>query len=91
MVLKKCYTKQHMSWTKSHLNKILFYRQMDQWYLQDKCIDKEVSNIEIDAGSDFTGTCCSAEPLFSCHYKDKPSTRPCKDAPALDKDGKSYW
>jgi hypothetical protein len=34
---------------------------------------------------------CLAEPVVSCHYRDKPSVRPCSDSPALDKNGKSFW
>ena len=80
----------HMSWTKNKVNKILYYRQLDNWYLQDKCMDKKVQDIAVD-GESFVVTCCSAEPLFSCHYRDKPSSGPCKDSPALDSGGKSFW
>lgn len=80
----------HMSWTENKSNKILFYRQLDQWYLQDKCIDTELSNIPME-GDSLVSTCCAAEPLFSCHYRDKPSSRPCKDAPSIEKNGESYW
>jgi hypothetical protein len=34
---------------------------------------------------------CLAEPVVSCHYRDKPSVRPCPNSPALDKNGKSFW
>lgn len=91
----------HMSWTKNHESKIQFYRQLDQWYLQDQCMDTELNNIsgvsvkvdviEGTVNSNFAETCCAAQPLFSCHFKDKPSVRPCKDSPALDKDGVSWW
>lgn len=80
----------HMSWTVNKDNKILFYRQLDEWFVQDKCIDKPVPEIQV-GNNNFIETCCSAEPLFSCHYRDKPSSRPCKDSPPLDKNGKSFW
>lgn len=81
----------HMSWTENKSNKILYYRQLDQWYLQDQCMDTELSKIPLEPDSTFMDTCCSAEPLFSCHYRDKPSSRPCKDAPPIEKNGLSYW
>ena len=34
---------------------------------------------------------CLAEPLVSCHYKDKPSLRPCPDSLSLDNNGQSFW
>lgn len=83
----------HMSWTENKHNKILFYRQLDQWYLQDKCMDTKVSDIpglELGDGK-MAEACCSSESLFSCHYADKPSSRPCRNSPTLDKTGKSYW
>ena len=35
--------------------------------------------------------CCLAEPIIKCHFKDKPSKIPCRDYPAIDKGGKSFW
>ena len=83
----------HMSWTENKMNKILYYKQLDQWYLQEQCIDKELADIPgLEPGDGkFVETCCAAESLFSCHYGDKPSSRPCRDSPMLDKAGKSYW
>lgn len=83
----------HMSWTKNKENKILFYRQMDQWYLQDKCIDTKVHDIPGLALGDgkFVEECCSAESLFSCHWRDKPSSRECPHAPTLVRGADSYW
>ena len=80
----------HMSWTTNKDNKLLFFRQMGEWYLQDQCIQKKTSEIELQ-NNDFVESCCSAAPLFSCHYKDKPSIKPCKDSPTIDKRGKSFW
>ena len=79
----------HMSWTLNKDNKLLFLRQMGEWYVQDQCVHKEAK--EIDGGDSFLGTCCSAEPLVSCHYRDKPSKIPCKDSPPIDKGRPSFW
>ena len=80
----------HMSWTTNKDNKLLFFRQMGEWYLNDQCIQKKHSEITL-ADNDFVKSCCSAEALFSCHYKDKPSIKPCKDSPPIDKRGRSFW
>ena len=80
----------HMSWTTNKDNKLLFFRQMGEWYLNDQCIQKNSTEITV-ADNDFAKTCCSAEPLFSCHYRDKPSIKPCKESPPIDKRGRSFW
>uniref|UniRef100_A0A7S4AKP5 Nucleotide-diphospho-sugar transferase domain-containing protein n=1 Tax=Pseudo-nitzschia australis TaxID=44445 RepID=A0A7S4AKP5_9STRA len=69
----------HMSWTENKDNKKLYYEQMAEWYTKD-----ESSGCK---GLD----CCAAEPIITCHYKDKPSFVPCKDSPPIDKRGKSFW
>jgi hypothetical protein len=81
----------HMSWTKNKDNKLLFFRQMGEWYVSDQCIAKSVDQIRMEVEEDLSTACCSAEPLFSCHYRDKPSIRPCKDSPPIDKGGPSWW
>ena len=80
----------HMSWTTNKDNKLLFFRQMGEWYLNDQCIQKNPSEVTV-VDNDFAKTCCSAEALFSCHYRDKPSIKPCKDSPPIDKRGRSFW
>lgn len=101
----------HMSWTKNKDNKLLFFRQMGEWYVQDQCVHKPVSDI-LSAGIDndstsseagvtegvsmsrqslFLSSCCSAKPLVSCHYRDKPSVIPCKDSPPIDAGSPSFW
>ena len=67
---------------------------MGEWYLNDQCIEKKLSEIPAleDNNNDFVETCCAKEALFSCHYMDKPSIKPCNDSPRLDKQTKpSFW
>ena len=78
----------HMSWTLNKDNKLLFFRQMGEWYVKDQCIQTKVATI---GGDDVPATCCAAEPIFSCHYRDKPSMKPCKDSPPIDKGKASWW
>lgn len=89
----------HMSWT---LDKLLYLRQMGEWYVQEHCVEKKRSQIlglptDTDANAvdsstlDLVEPCCSAEALVSCHYRDKPSIIPCKDSPPIDKGKPSFW
>jgi hypothetical protein len=80
----------HMSWTLNKDNKLLYFRQMGEWYVQDVCVAKKVGEIST-TGTDLAGTCCAAEALVSCHYRDKPSKLPCKDSPPIDKGRPSFW
>ncbi|KAL3811127.1 hypothetical protein ACHAXA_005938 [Cyclostephanos tholiformis] len=84
----------HMSWTENKVNKVLFFRQMGEWYVHDKCIGDDASNL-IDgnvADGALVEQCCSAEPIFSCHFKDKPSKVPCPDSPRIDPlKRRSFW
>jgi len=79
----------HMSWTTNKDNKILYFQQMGEWYLEDKCIQKTVG--EIGATDDLATECCHATPLVTCHYRDKPSIKPCHDSPPIDKGKPSWW
>ncbi|KAL9190370.1 hypothetical protein ACHAXT_007581 [Thalassiosira profunda] len=78
----------HMSWTENKTNKLLFFRQMEEWYLKDQCIGYGEVLTLFDGGVVKDGglidKCCSAEAIFSCHFKDKPSKRPCPDSPRID-------
>ena len=82
--------------TKNKNDKVLFYEQLGEWYLQDTC--QGITKAEIDmtfVGTKNTGAnidhCCSATPFVNCHYKDKPSKIPCKDSEPIDKNGRSFW
>lgn len=80
----------HMSWTLNKGIKILYFRQMGEWYVNGQCIQKKVADISGAVGA-LAPTCCSAEALFSCHYRDKPSAKPCKDSPPIDNGKPSWW
>lgn len=80
----------HMSWTKNKADKVLFMQQMGLWYLQDHCVDDKAIDV-LKGQGDFIDTCCSKDPLVTCHYKDKPSIVPCKDSLTKDEGGKNFW
>lgn len=77
----------HMSWTLNKANKILYFEQFGEWWVQKQC----VQNKGAGKMSDVYGSCCLAEPFFECHYRDKPSKHPCKDSPPIDKGKPSFW
>jgi len=81
----------HMSWTLNKDDKLKYLRQLGEWYVQDQCIDKAVAEIPLNGGT-LSSACCSAEPLFSCFYRDKPSKKPCHDSSTIDKKSdKDFW
>jgi len=86
----------HMSWTENKVNKLLFFRQMGEWYFKDECIHNAMSDSTAAekqaADGGLVNLCCSKEPIFSCHFKDKPSKHPCPDSPRIDtRKEKTFW
>ena len=85
----------HMSWTKNKDNKLKYYQQMGEWYVNDMCIahtKKEImGNHDMKEGESLFEPCCLAEPHVVCHYRDKPSKIPCRDVPPIDKGRPSFW
>lgn len=73
----------HMSWTHNKDNKQKFLQQMGDWYVKDECVGVEAVPPMPD--------CCIQEPEVQCHYRDKPSKKPCKDSPPIDKGKRSFW
>lgn len=80
----------HMSWTLSKENKLKYLRQMGEWYVQEACIQQEPNTIT-GFQENAVQTCCSAEPLVTCWFRDKPSKIPCLESPNLDKGRPSFW
>jgi hypothetical protein len=89
----------HMSWTTNKSNKMLFMQQFGVWFLNDVCAAKSASEIlgagyqkKNETGMALIQPCCTVEPNFVCHYRDKPSLKPCKDSPNIDGvASRSFW
>jgi len=86
----------HMSWTENKDNKLLFLRQLGQWFVNEQCVGKNAEEIlggvEIQTGIPLFEPCCAAEALVSCHYKDKASVNSCKGkGENIDKYGTPFW
>ena len=75
----------HMSWTLSKANKLKYFQQMGEWFLDDRCAGKTKNQIG------HVPDCCLAEPAITCHYRDKPSKIPCPGKPVIDKGRASFW
>ena len=80
----------HMSWTKSKVNKVKFYQQLGEWYVSDTCTAVDTSSAVQSLGAQ-ASSCCVTEPVVTCHFMDKPSKIPCRDSPAIDAHGRSFW
>ncbi len=85
----------HMSWTNNKDNKIKFFQQMGQWYVNDSCIahtkSEIVGNLDLAQEEALFEPCCLAEPNIVCHYRDKPSKVPCRDVDPIDQGRPSFW
>ena len=98
----------HMSWTENKSFKFKYLQQMGEWYVNDHCLDKDAHEIlsgvkddssgvkDIVKHGTLTSSCCSAKPIFKCHYGDKPSKIPCPDSPFTEKKPReskdsSFW
>ena len=85
----------HINWTNNKVDKLKFYQQMGQWYVNDSCIggtrDKILGVGEESNAVKLFEPCCLAEPNIICHYRDKPSKIPCKDSAPMDAGRPSFW
>ncbi|VEU34026.1 unnamed protein product [Pseudo-nitzschia multistriata] len=87
----------HMCWTENKEDKVRYMQQMGQWYLEESCRNTPAGELLGKSGGSVGGgkppplSCCRAEPLVRCHYRDKPSILPCPDSPPIDEDGGSFW
>ena len=83
----------HSCWTTNKRDKLMYLKQLGEWYVQDKCDGRSVDEIlGPDSGKGALATeCCSAQPLIQCYYSDLASKVPCKDSPKHDRNGKDFW
>jgi hypothetical protein len=84
----------HISWTESKENKLLFLKQLGEWFVQPICENKAVKDLKPGDGAgdlDIASMCCLSEPVVECHYRDKPSKIPCRGSPSIDRVGRSFW
>jgi hypothetical protein len=59
----------HMSWTQNMEDKIKHFQQLGMWYLP--------TSMDTCSGLD----CCQTQANYICHYGERPSMRPCPEAP----------
>jgi hypothetical protein len=80
----------HMSWTENKIDKLKFFKQMGEWFVNDQCVGKKAHEIASAEGGSLSN-CCSAEPIITCYFRDKPSKVPCPDSPSIDKGAAPFW
>ena len=79
----------HMCWTANKDDKLLYLKQLGEWFLPDECGNDVLTEKRTDGGG--LAECCKAEPVISCHFKDKPSIIRCDESPDRDKGGRKFW
>lgn len=79
----------HMSWTASKKDKVRYFRQMGDWFVHDNCTGKVITNIAVFSKN--AKYCCSARPLVSCYYRDKPSIVSCDTSKAQREGSRNFW
>jgi hypothetical protein len=84
----------HMSWTSNKDNKLKYFKQLGEWYTDDKCVQKDKDSI-LGFHNEEQGTllsdCCLPEPNIVCFYRDKPSKIPCTEYDPIDAGRPSFW
>ena len=78
-----------MSWTRNKDDKLKYLKQFGAWNLHPKC-ENGSAGIGIMEQEGSTA-CCSAEPLVTCFYRDKPSIKSCANSNPIDKGAPSWW
>jgi Nucleotide-diphospho-sugar transferase len=84
----------HMSWTKNKHHKREFMVQMGEWHVKEECPASAASQGEAStrAVSASLESCCSAEPMLGCHYRDVASKLDCRDSIPLSDPGRQpFW
>ena len=78
----------HMCWTLNKDDKLSYLQQLGGWYLNAQCTGDSMRANSGDPSKALG--CCSAEPVITCHFKDKPSIVKCDDSPDRDKGGGKF-
>lgn len=83
----------HMNWTKDKVNKIKFFQQLGEWFVNQTCIATGQQTLAFPEGRQSFNfhSCCFAEGEFKCHFMDRPSLHPCSDHPPIVEGGRSFW
>jgi len=81
----------HMCWTQNKVDKVKYLKQLGGWFLHRTCSEDTIRTPALQAKGPLQDTCCSAEPVVDCFFKDKASIAPCKDSPSKDKGRPSWW
>jgi hypothetical protein len=88
----------HMSWTTSKTDKLLYFQQMGEWHVDEQCFGNRSATSDgrlSEPDSSMSLACCSAKPLITCHFVDKPSHVICNQSRHLEEivgdEVPSFW
>jgi hypothetical protein len=92
----------HMSWARNKIVKRHYLEQMGFFFVSNHCVGKTTMEIQKNSQQRHTldvhqqrhalaTSCCLAEPIAKCHYRDKPSKIPCRDSPPMEAGAPSFW
>ena len=87
----------HMCWTASKVDKLKYLQQLGGWFLHPTCDEASIRRSALEskgkqgAKGSLVTTCCSEEPVVTCHFRDKASKHSCSASPSKDKNKKSFW
>jgi len=81
----------HMCWTQNKVDKVKYLKQLGGWFMERTCNEDTLRSGELFAKGGLAQTCCTAEPVLDCFFKDKASKEPCLESPNKDKGAPSWW
>ncbi|KAL7565472.1 hypothetical protein ACA910_012211 [Epithemia clementina (nom. ined.)] len=96
----------HMSWTSGKLDKIKYFLQLGEWFVNDTCFNatftkqqqqqqrkqqqQRQSSNTAKAKVNYSA-CCLPKAEYKCFFSDKPSLRPCPKYTPKKDGGQSFW
>ena len=82
----------HMCWTANKVDKVKYLKQLGGWFMHRNCNATSLADPRWLSQGALQDTCCSAEPVVDCFFRDKASMAPgCPNSPNKDKGQPSWW
>jgi len=82
----------HMCWTQNKVDKVKYLKQLGGWFMHRTCHEDSLKTTALLSQGPLQDTCCSAEPVLDCFFRDKASKAPgCPDSPNKDKGQQPWW
>ena len=81
----------HMCWTQNKVDKVKYLKQLGGWFMHRTCNEDSIRTPKLLGSGNLADSCCSAEPVLDCFFKDKASKEPCDTSPNKDRGQASWW